>query len=283
MSSWRHHLHEYPHVSGGQLEKIGRSVARVRLTPVFDEDIDYDDLNDGIPLYPELLESLNILYNAGGSFLLVVPTIGQMTAMMTSLTRKQSAMVRSGEEVSMEFVQDLTVDASGSRAVQWPTSDVRKRQVTWDDEINAYIKKSNTEKTVPDQNLLDQIAGAVESVLAIVDSAELLGNQVASKIQQASQLVQRADKKLSFLTNPEAWRVVEAGKDLWSSLESLRATVQRSNQARNYVVPKQMALPEVSAAIFAGDAGRGSELLQQNQFEDSLAIPAGTNIRYVIL
>lgn len=278
---WRHHVHEWPHVNGGGLEKIGRELYRVSITPIFDENVDYDDENNGTPLYPDVLAALQELFYAGLTHKLVIPSLGVMLAFMSKFSRRTNVALRSGEEVSMEFVQDMTANFRLTGVIPKGSGGVRRRKFLYEDAIDAYIKETNATQTQADIDLLDQITGFADSILAIVDSAELVTNQVAAKLGQLSQLVQRADRSLSFITNPQAWPVVEAGKDFWSSINELAATATRANDVKEYVTPSQMTLPSLSAAVYGGDASRGRDILDMNSIEDALAIPAGTVIRYL--
>jgi len=278
---WRHHIHEWPHVDGGGLEKIGRELYRVSITPIFDENVDYDDENAGKALYPTVLAELQELFYRGATHKLVIPSSGVMRAFMSKFSRRTNVALRSGEEVSLEFVQDMTANFKLTGVIPTGSGGVRRRKLLWENAIDDYIKKSNATKTAADIDLLDQITGFADSVLAIVDSVELITNQVAGKLGQLSQLVQRADRALSFISNPQAWPVVESGKNLWQSVNDLKDTATRANDVREYVTPAQMTLPSLSAAVYGGDASRGRDILDMNSIEDALAIPAGTVIRYL--
>jgi prophage DNA circulation protein len=278
---WRHHIHEWPHVNGGAIEKIGRELYRFSVTPVFDENVDYDDENNGLPLYPEVLRELQRLFHTAAVSQLIMPTVGSMPAFISKFSRRINVALRSGEEVSLEFIEDRSVNYKIPGALPSGTGGVRRRKLLWENAIDDYIKKSNATKTAADIDLLDQITGFADSVLAIVDSVELITNQVAGKLGQLSQLVQRADRALSFISNPQAWPVVESGKNLWQSVNDLKDTATRANDVREYVTPAQMTLPSLSAAVYGGDASRGRDILDMNSIEDALAIPAGTVIRYL--
>ena len=281
-SAIRHHVHEYPHTPGGQLETMGRQVYRVRMTPVFDEGItSYDNINKGVPLYPDILNALHAMFEAEQRAQLVVPCVGSIDAVLTEFSRRQMSAILSGESVSLSFVQSPNGIAGADFSVHAGPRQTRASLAQWNKEMDEFIRKTNGKKTPADIDLIDQITNLANAVFAIADSAELFINQAADKVQALVQLVERADKKISFFKHPEAWRAVEAGKDLWLSAVNLKALFINAEDTALYVVPNLMTLADVSQAIYR-DSSHGSELLKGNNIPDPLAIPAGTEIRYNI-
>lgn len=273
-STQRHHIHEYPHTPGGALEKLGRRPYTIRVTPVFDEGIENYG-NEVTPLYPNRLNALQQFYENEVSSSLVIPTLGSIQAFMTSFSRRASHTNRSGERVEMEFVEDQSSRFLVSELVNSNTAaDVAAKSA----ELIELAEQAGIKS-----DLFDQINEIANFVLGIADTAELYSNYAAGKIQGLALIVQKADATIEAFQNPENWRVLEALKDLASSVRGLYDNFTAGDLApRVYTTPRQMTIQEVSLAIY-GRTDRSFDLLQLNPIEDSLAIPIGRAIRYLTI
>lgn len=281
-SSQRHHMHEYPHTPGGQLEKLGRRPYQIRIEPVFDESITLYDRGargNAMRLYPDVLNNLQKMYEYEVSATLIIPALGGMECFMSSFERKFSAGLLSGEQVHMEFVEDMTeafVTANIFRSSNVLLPEQAKDLFDAAKALQDYALAKPEEK-----DLFTQIGDLADDIFSVIDQGELFANQAAGKLQQFSQIVQRADQKLSMLQNPENWQVTEALKDLWSSGQNLLESVTKEDSApRFYTVPRTMTIQDAAQAIY-GTTEKSFDLLQLNTIEDTLAIPAGKQLRYI--
>jgi prophage DNA circulation protein len=275
--SQRHHVHEYPHTPGGALEKLGRAPYRIRVVPVFDEGIDRYD-NDAMPLYPDRLNALQQFYENEVSANLVIPTLGSIQAFMSAFSRRMSSGLRSGERVEMEFVED---QSSRFLVQDMIRSDTANDLSLKADALTEAATRAGFFDAVAD--VFNKITEIANDVLAIADTAEFYGNYAAGKLATLSTLIQQADARVTYLQSPENWLVLEALKDLGASAKGLYDTVVGENyRPRYFQVPRLMTIQEVSLAIY-GRTDMAIDLLQMNAIEDSMAIPQGTQIRWILV
>lgn len=261
----RHHLHEYPHQPGADLEKLGRKPYIVRATAIFDEGIrGYGQL------YPDAIEQIMTHAEEELTAKLVTPQAGSIQAYMTSWPRKWTADVRSGETMDLEWVEDqAVVDLS-----------VFGSAITMnmlDDLYTTVVILAPTAPEVP-KSLWDMLKDAVNSVLAFKDQLELQANLFAAKLEGLKDLIGQID---AFITQPIGYQVVQALADLWNAADSLVNDVAGGKLSlRSFTVPKLMDAMQVAQLIF-GRTDRAMDILQMNAVDDALAIPAGTVLRYV--
>lgn len=295
----RHHMHEFPHTPGGKLEKLGRKAYTVQVTPIFDETIFTYDKANGMPLYPDALTYLQLMYEREETSKFVIPTMGTMNAFITTFRRSLVPGLRSGERVALTFVEDMNEQFALTEIIQYANANIaEKLQLVLDlaaiKEANAFegpavgesadladIKRRQLESAAADsRSLFDKIEGAVNDLFTLQDQGELYLARVEAKVAKATSYLSEADRRLTRLQNPQNWPLVEAVKDLWAaSIQLGRTASQADRKPTLFRTPTRMTIQEASIAIF-GTTERSFELLQMNAIEDASAIPAGTDLRY---
>lgn len=262
----RHHLHEYPHQSGADLEKLGRKAYVIRADAFFDEGVrTYGSL------YPAAVEAIASYAEAELTGKLVTPQAGSIQAYCAKWPRRWTADVRSGETMALEWVEDqaitdLDVFTSG------PTVDML------DDLTTKVIAFKYLDPSIP-FDLFDALRDLVNSVLSIRDQVDLQVSLFAAKLEGIKDMIGQIDRAL---TTPLGWPIVQALADLWNAADTLANDVSGGALAiRSFVVPRLMDIMQVARLVF-GRTDKAMDLLQLNAVDDALAIPAGTSLRYIV-
>lgn len=271
-SSLRHHVHEYRHTGGGALEKQGRSLYRIRFAGWFDEQL--ASLKKPFKgNYPEGLYAIRTMFENEETHDLVVPTLGTIKACLVEFEQRSTPEKnRSGERAELAFIEDqsskflvesLFIDLTSSGLPSAMTG----------------ILDTATSLKVP-TNIFDDITDAVNGVLAIRDTADMYSQLAAAKVLGLANLLGEADRTLDALQDPTNHALLEAVKVLWAQTNELAKNVT-GNQAAIHTktTPRRMTIQEVSVWIF-GRSDRSFDILQLNEFDDALAIPGGTSVRY---
>jgi prophage DNA circulation protein len=276
----RDHVHEYPHSPGGAPEKEGRRLYVVRMQASF-----LDIWKDYPGLWPDGLARIRAKYEGEKSGDLLIPTIGTITAYITSFRQRMVARQRSGEKVELAFREDqsnqfladaLTAEVGASLALK--AQRLRLEVGSLDESLPRGMLPP--EGAPSPGSIFDTINDAVNAVLAIRDQAELAGNLLEQRLLWLAGICDEADKTLLFLQNPINHRVTDALHELWDSALTLSSDLQgKRSPMATYVVPLTMAVGDISRALY-GDASRGVELMQLNPLDDPFRVPAGTTLKY---
>lgn len=264
----RHKIHEYPHQSGGDLEKLGRRLYTIRMHAIFDEGFTQKQYKDN---YPKNIEAIMSYAEAELTAALVTPQAGTIQAYLSDWPRKWSADRRSGESMDLTFVEDQDISDLDVFASRPSFSTVAALQTTV--ESFAFLAPE-----VP-TNLFDQLRNAVNSVVAVRDQVELQLSLVSDKINTVEQLITQVDRAI---TTPVAYPLVNSLISLYNAHIRLANDIsQQTLSIRTYTVPKLMSIMQVSTALF-GRTDKAIDILQLNPVTDALAIPAGTQLKYLV-
>lgn len=271
----RHHLHEFPHSPGAEVEKLGRKAYVITFTSHF-HNLPGSELDKQYPeLYPTRLRQLRELFEKEKTAELVVPTIGTISAVATSWTQSFSASKPTGESVTLEFVEDQE-----ARAFDDQTTDYGAAQISAvNDQLlaAAALAEFNAAAT---QSFFQDLNDAITAFQAVASAPDMMARVVEGKLRAIENLCIWGDSQLADLQKPENFLVVQALQDLWLSTKKLaNNVVQTRGQLLRYRVPKVMTVGQVSTALY-GSSERAVEILQLNAFEDALAIQAGTTVVY---
>lgn len=266
-ASSRIHTHEYRKRRGGRNEKSGRKLYESRVSAAFHQ----SRPGDGAPAWPDNLHAIRELFESQESAILVLPTIGNVLAVINEFESTYTAKVRSGEDAQITFLEDE--DNSFQDIV--PLDDVR-------DIAGKAAKLERAVAKLPQRpNIFDQINSAVNQVLAYRDQFQLYGSLVASKIQNLALLLEEADRTLQILQDPTNWEITDAIQALWAATNNLISSPgAQVKPARHYTVTRRSTVSEVATRIY-GDASRARDLLGLNYFEDALSIPPSTDVIYI--
>jgi len=257
----RDHVHEFPHADGGAPEKLGRKLYTFSITTCFyDQAVGYRK-----PLWPDALNALRAKWEAETTDDLRLPNVGTIKAYAVTWNSTLDAKMTSGEEVEIEFREDD--ESAPSDIIEVGATDLASAMAA----VVALAKKL---PSTPD--LFDSLAAAVNSVTAIADQVELVGNQLEARVRKVSQLCAQIDKAVSILNKPVNHRLLDAVHELWHTSNRMHANLLATSVAPVlWTVPRTMTVGQVAQARF-GSTARGVDILRMNPIEDAFRILPGT-------
>lgn len=266
----RNHEHVYPHSPGAAVEKLGRDLYQIEVTPCFQADmipLAYADL------WPAKLAELRGKFEAGKTADLILPTIGKIRAMCTSWEQEFTpAKSISGESVSWKFIED----SESARLL----SSTLKKTVGLRAKLNTF--KVEGLKLNPKPSLWDMIAQSVDSVLSYKGQIELYSSLVESKLQSALSMFNQVTDQANALSDPRNALGLIALQELWQeTLKFYKDQQSRGAEFHWKRTNRDMDIGQVSIWLY-GDSTHSSDLLSINAFTDPYAIPSGTNVRYYV-
>lgn len=266
----RNHEHVYPHSPGAAVEKLGRDLYQIEITPCFQADMIPKVYAD---LWPAKLAELRAKFEAGKTADLILPTIGKLRAMCTSWEQEFTpARSISGESVSWKFIEDQ----ESARLL----SSVLKKSVG----LKAKLKTFEVEglKLNPKPSLWDTVAQTVDQVLSYKGQIELYAQLVESKLQSALSMFNELTNQANALSDPRNALGLIALQELWQeTLKFYKDQQSRGAEFHWKRTNRDMDIGQVSVWLY-GDSTHASDLLSINAFTDPYAIPSGTNIRYYV-
>lgn len=264
----RDHVHEYPHVPGGDPEKLGRKLYVIEFDSVF-----FNEAQAYPNLWPQRLKSLRDLFEAEITAELMIPTIGPIQAYAFDWDQEYTpTKMLNGERTRFRFREDQESAFLAQRLVSIRVESLATLSG------NFAIKADEHGIERP---FTDELLAAVNSVLAIHDQAELFGQLLANKIQNVADLCREFDQRISAFNDATSFPALEALKDLWAAANELVSDSSAGDLVfLTYTVPRLMTISQIATAIY-GDSSRAVELMQINPIEDAFAVPPGEKLRYV--
>lgn len=261
----RDHVHEYPHVHGGDAEKLGRKLYEIRFSASLHAGLIPSIYRD---IFPYGLRTLRRMFEAQKSDKLSIPHIGEIQAYAVSWSERASSTIVSGVDVEWTFREDAS-ESFGQKLVV----DTRKLAAAVRDwELEADVIK-------PTPSIFDKINDIAHTILSIKDQADLYGALIASKIEGLVSLIQEADSLVAF-RDPDNHPALEALQALLAATMDLANDIMDRGQGLQvFTVPRTMSVSEVSSAIY-GDSSRAAEIMELNTLDNPLAIQAGTKVVY---
>lgn len=273
----RKHTHVFPHSAGGEQEKLGRELYRIRMEAHF-HDLPGTDFADRFPdCYPDSLLQLRKFGEQQLTADLVIPSIGTIKAFLVNWEQVADfAQALSGEEVTLEFEEDQASAFLTSTMFEFGANGLASKGST----LSAQAALADYFGQ-PQPSIFDDINNAIEAVQGVIGLGDAYANLVAAKLEQVANLCSEADRDVDAIQQPANYVLLDALKDVWEAAVELQQDVTQSGASiQTYKVPKLMAIGEVSTNIY-GDASHAVDLMKLNPIEDAYEIPAGTAIRYL--
>jgi prophage DNA circulation protein len=260
----RTHLHEYPHWPSAALEKLGRKPYEITMVSNFQT-----TFAKWPGLWPKRLADLRDLFEAEASDYLVIPSIGKMWCCCTDWDQTMTAKILSGEKATFKFIEDSRDQFSVEKLVQVNVESLPTNGQRFD---------TLTSSMDPRPSIFDQVLDAVNSVMAVIDTAKAYGGLVEAKILALANLCKEADQRIE-LQDASNHAILDALHDLWSSaLKMLDDTQRTGGKIVKFRVPATMSVADVATLVYR-DATRAVEILTLNPIDDAFAIPAGTVLK----
>lgn len=263
-------IHRYRFIKGGKIETHKRSLWSFDLDLTFQ----YGHYVSGFnaPMFPDVLNQLRNHFQNEHVDVLTVPHVGRVLTIITEWNERIDGASIAGAEVSAKFLEHGTT-AFGENELTSINS------LSYSSKIESLRRAVNKLPRKP--GLLDQILEAAGQILAIRDQALLRLDLISARIASFRGLVDEADRTLSELDNPDNFAIIHELLALLAATYDLIARPQAAIiRPKTYVVDQTSTIMEVADHIY-GDPSRSRDLLQLNQFDDAMAIKAGTRVIYL--
>lgn len=271
----RDHIHEYPHADGGAPEKMGRKLYEINMTG------DFQNTFRAYPnLWPQGLKTLRTAFERQLTGDLVIPTIGTIKAYAKTWTQTMEPKAsRSGEIASFVFQEDQTDTSLVKNDLQVSVTKLAQ------DYAKVDAAKAMTEfASEKDISLFDALANAINSVLAVFDTIDAIGNLISAKILAVADLCAQLSHTLTANDMRNA-PIISALHDLWDTAQRANDSIVQAGsfgggKLLQYVVPATMSVSSISIELY-GNTSHGVELMQLNPIEDAFAVRAGMRLKYI--
>jgi hypothetical protein len=135
-------------------------------------------------------------------------------------------------------------------------------------------------KIIPKPSIFDAIDAAVNSVRTVLDTADLYGQLLEAKVQTLLNILGEADRRWECFNDADNIAALEALHQIWEATLNLYEDLfQSGTPLREYTVPSEMTVSEISVAIY-GDTAHAVDIMQLSALPDPYAVRAGTRVRY---
>lgn len=279
----RDHTHDYPHVKFGQNEKLGLKNYEITIeAPFLDNLLSAKWKN----LYPNDLNRLIKLFEAGSTEEAVIPNLGRMKCYATSWDRSLSARIRSGETVRISFKQDdqdfsaaaVTITKTSEQATAKADRLILVLDPQTETGPSADLSEKDKEKM---GGLLDDLSTTVAAIVGIKDQIDLFSDALEMKLGVLASLLGQLESVGDIGQNPRKHSVAAEIRSAWAAALTA-AGVAKSNGLKliTYVVPQAMSVGDISKRLY-GTTQRGTEILRLNPIDDAFRVPASTRLRVI--
>ena len=269
---------ERPYRDGAKLDDTGSTAKVWTMDVCFNNTIQepgMDAANNGEKLYPNVLNTMILLFDVHQTGDLVVPTIGKQRVRAESYTRQESYDMPDTAIVSFTFVED-NEDSVDFRSIQAPTANANARQLA---ESFEFDSQSSAAWNDDIQNLgqlnrqLENLANAPGDVNADVE-------QQSRNIQGTSRAARRA------FSAP-----AKIGRTLYNDPENSRGPrklAQQEDLAARAANESRRGRPQLIVIVFTKDTDLFSvssltgqdvaDLIEVNPEIDPFFIPANEDV-----
>lgn len=266
----RDHAHEFPHAPGSLNELFGRRAYMIEM------DADFSENDRARPnAWSQSLPELRRKFERGERADLYVPTLGTIErAYCTDWDVSFDARRRDGETTRFVFREDMqrleVVEEQATTKYQNVAA-----QVT---DLSGLLDAEDL-----DPDFFSAVMSAATDLVAVVDSAELQADVMASKAEGLAAACRMVDETVEGIKAAEHWRVARAVRDLGATAVAVHQDALRKlGPTMIFTVPTLMTITDVSRAMY-GDTDHQLELLQLNGFDDPYAIFPGAVVRGYLL
>lgn len=278
--------HYYRWISAASNEDQGRTLYTFQLNATFQDDPRFRP-----PLFPDTLNALREHFNAGTVGTLVIPHIGPVLCRISSWDESGSGAMTGGFNVNIGFVEEegnrflpvsTAVNASALEASSAALKAVRAEVLPdppVQDNAPAELLPDNESRA---RDLFDVITGAADQITGLRDQSLLHGELVESKLALLTGKCREAVQSLRWLADPMNHGALAAVYDVWAAATDMVSSPANSEAIRPkvFIVDRQMTIMQVSQRIYS-TTDRGGDILGLNDIPDAMAIPAGTQLRYL--
>jgi hypothetical protein len=269
--SLRHHVHEYLHRPGAEIESLGRRAYEFRYGCQF-----HTDMPSWPDLYPDRLSQLVSLCESEQTLALYVPNLArEIQAKAIEWPRTLLASVRSGEQVEFAFIEDASDRYTADKLIGLSLSSAP----TQFEIVRVAVEALEDEVSL---DLLDLLSAELDAWLAVVESVQLQAEYQHARIDGLFNRCNALARAPILQTAPGS-AALRATLDLWATIAKLRNdSLVAARPLAAYVTQEdRLSVVDVSLRLF-GSPAYALEILQLNDFDDALSIKLGTNVRYLV-
>jgi hypothetical protein len=270
--SLRHHVHEYLHRPGAEIEALGRRAYEFRFGCQF-----HTDMPSWPDLYPSRLSELVSLCESEQTFDLYVPNLGrEVKAKAIDWPRTLLATVRSGEQVEFVFLEDASARYTADNLIGVVANSAPTQIAAVQFEIEKLAIPELTD-------LLDDLLAELDKWLSVKEDidriAEYQHARVAGVFTKCQALAQ-APAMQATLASP----AMQATVALWANVARVKNdSLVTSRPLASYTTERDnLSVVDLSMLLFNGSPANAVEILQLNDFDDALNIRVGTRVRYKV-
>lgn len=269
--SLRHHVHEYLHRPGAEIESLGRRAYEFRYACQF-----HQDMPSWPDLYPSRLSELISLCESGQTFPLYVPNLArEVQAKGIDWPRNLTATMRSGESVDFTFLEDLGALYTADKLIGTVSRSVPVQH----DNVRVLIEAL---QDPPALDALDAFAVELDKWLALLDG--LKGDILYLPIRVDALF----DAGLALSQTPILQTALGAPA-MTATIAMLADIARLRNESMQSTRPfaaytterDKMSVVDVSMVLF-GTPANAWELMQLNNLDDALSMKLGTTVRYMV-
>lgn len=268
----RVHVHEYSHVPGGSVEKLGRGLIKVTVRAPF------EDRFNGFPgLYPDGLTQIANWAMNQATLPFVHPSGGSFPATIVNFDQQKTGKILSGEKLTLEFLEDQAAAFALNNITSSTNAGLSPAADNFASSIAA--NKASLQYSPGDLSLIDAINSTVNSILGYKDTAELVGNRYGAMVSRLIGQMSQLDNAIS-MQDARAWPVVSALRVLQGQAIQIQKDLQSQQMTlKTFIVPQTTSILQICVNLY-GDASRQTELLANNNLTSPMRVPAGTPILY---
>lgn len=265
----RHHLHEYPKVPTGSIEKLGRKPYTIKMTAVFDKNLLAPWNTDNL-LWPNELSDLFDAFDQGVTSDLMIPTVGTIKAVCIDWNKEMEVKsMRSGEMAELTFLEDQSSEFLIESLIQARAGNL----------VSQAQALSAAAAAAGQQSLFEELLGMMARIGNLVNTGQLYASVLQTQVEIAVATCEHMDS-FGLFDDANNAAVLEAQQQAWEALLRFRLDLLHllAIPLIDWITPSQMSVQEVAISVY-GDTNRAVEVLQLNALPDAFAIPARTKLR----
>ncbi len=266
----RHHVHEYLHRPGAEIESLGRRAYEIRVEAQF-----HTDMPSWPDLYPDRLSQLVSLCESEQTFPLYVPNLGgELPCKCVDWPRRLLASVRSGEAVEFTFLEDSAERYTADKLITFTSTTI----VPQYDNVRFEVEALGDSEAL---TWLDAVLTELDKVLAVQESIAMVADYQHARVDGLFDRVGRL-ARVPALQTADGAAALRATLALWGTVGTqMNASLLSTRPIAAYTTPRdKMSVIDLSLVLF-GDPSHALEILRLNDLDDALAIRVGTEVRYL--
>lgn len=269
--SLRHHVHEYLHRPGAEIESLGRRAYEFRFGCQF-----HTDMPSWPDLYPSRLSELVSLCESEQTFDLYVPNLGrEVKAKAIEWPRNLLATVRSGESVELVFLEDASERYTAANLIGTVANSAPAQIAAVQFEVEKLAEPELTD-------LLDDLIAELDKWLSVKEDVELAIEYQHARVDGVFTRCQRLAEAPAMQTTL-ATPALQATLALWANIARVKNdSLAAARPLAAWITDDDhMSVTDVAMKLFNGSPANTVEILKLNDFDDALDIRVGTRVRYL--